>query len=66
MNPLRRSTDTAELKEALEILRGIEFTTVVANKCPLCWGWEPKGSGETERHHNATCRLDAILKRNPA
>jgi len=53
-----------DLKEALEILRSIEFTTVIYSKCPVCLGFD-KPNGETSRHHNKECKLAALLKRHP-
>lgn len=55
----------SELAEALEILRSIEFATVVAAKCPVCLGWD-KRYGEQSRKHTATCKLKALLNRHPA
>ena len=58
-------SDEAEerLGEALELLRAVEFTTVLYDKCPVCLGFEKDGNGETSRHHNAKCSLNAFLKR---
>lgn len=63
---LKRHEPESDLAKALEILRSIEFTTVVASKCPVCLGWNAAGSGETPRTHTKNCQLAALLKRHPA
>lgn len=30
-------------------------------RCPVCAGFDPKGNGETDYRHTATCPVDAAL-----
>jgi hypothetical protein len=50
---------------ALTVLRQIEFLPFFHDQCPVCHGWDAKGSGETPRRHTKDCALAKLLKEVP-
>ena len=57
-----KKTYTETLEEAADILRQLEFVTVLPSKCPVCLGWD-KVVGEQSRTHRTGCPLRDVLDR---
>lgn len=53
------SSHTQRARETEEVLTALEFGN--RRRCPVCAGFESRGNGETDFHHNKTCPVPRVL-----